>query len=71
MVADQNHSPDSIHSEQEVIKRTENKAQLLGLDEQNAEAYKALSRQIWGLEKQLENYHFKYIKFKGGSLNNC
>ena len=48
MVADQNHSPDSIHSEQDVIRRTENIAKLLGLDEQNAEAYKALSRQIWG-----------------------
>ncbi|PKY33633.1 hypothetical protein RhiirB3_452694 [Rhizophagus irregularis] len=67
--ADQNHSPDSIHSEQEVIRRTENKAKLLGLDEQNAEAYKALSRQIWGLEKQLENYHFEYIKLKGGSIH--
>ena len=64
MVADQNHSPDSIYSEQEVIRCTENKAKLLGLNEQNAEAYKALSRQIWGLEKQLENYHFKYIKLK-------
>ena len=45
MVTDQNHSSD-ISSEQEVIRRTENIAKLLGLDEQNAEAYKALSRQI-------------------------
>ncbi|RIA87591.1 hypothetical protein C1645_827591 [Glomus cerebriforme] len=64
MVADQNHLPDSIHNEQEVIRRTENIAKLLGLDEQNVEVYKALSRQILELEKQLENYHFEYIKLK-------
>ncbi len=46
MVANQNHSPDSIHSEQEVIRCIENIAKLLGLDEQNIEAYKVLFRQI-------------------------
>ena len=64
MIADQNHSSDSIHSEQEVIRRTENIAKLLELNEQNIEVYKVLFRQIWELEKQLENYHFKYIKLK-------
>ena len=56
MVTDQNHSFD-IFSEQEVIRHTENMARLFGLDEQNAGAYKALSRQVWRLKKQLENYH--------------
>ncbi|GES76165.1 hypothetical protein GLOIN_2v1835304 [Rhizophagus clarus] len=37
---------------------------LFGLDEQNAGTYKALSKQIQELEKQLENYHFEYIKLK-------
>ncbi|RIA93703.1 hypothetical protein C1645_803884 [Glomus cerebriforme] len=64
MVTDQKHSSDSIASEQEVIRRTEKMARLFGLDKQNAEAYKALSRQIWGFEKQLENYHFENIKLK-------
>src|SRR6266542_4749774 len=64
MVADQNHSSDSIASEQEVIRYTEKTAQLFGLDEQNVRAYKALSGQIWALEKRLEDYHFKYVKLK-------
>src|SRR6266496_2488836 len=64
MVADQKHSSDSIANEQEVIRCTEKTAQLFGLDEQNAGAYKALSGQIWALEKRLEDYHFKYVKLK-------
>ncbi|PKK47389.1 hypothetical protein RhiirC2_803683, partial [Rhizophagus irregularis] len=59
MVTDQNHSSD-VSSEQEVIRYTEKLAQSLGLDEQNTRAYKALSRQIWALEKRLEDYHIKY-----------
>ncbi len=55
MVANQKHLSDSIASEQEVIRRTEKTAQLFGLDEQNAGAYKALSEQIWVLEKRLED----------------
>ncbi|PKC02246.1 hypothetical protein RhiirA5_425519 [Rhizophagus irregularis] len=50
--------------EQEVIRRTEKLAQSLGLDEQNTRAYKALSGQIWALEKRLEDYHFEYVKLK-------
>ncbi|RIA95205.1 hypothetical protein C1645_734250 [Glomus cerebriforme] len=64
MVADQNQSSDSTHSEQGVIRHTENIAKLLGQDKQNVEAYKALSGQIWALEKRLEDYHFEYVKLK-------
>src|SRR6266496_1645724 len=64
MVTNQKHSSDSIASEQKVIRRTEKTDQLFGLDEQNARAYKALSGQIWALEKRLKDYHFKYIKLK-------
>src|SRR3989337_2786663 len=64
MVTDQKHSSDSIASEQEVIKHTEKTARLFGLDEQNARAYKALSGQIWALEKRLEDYRFEYVKLK-------
>src|SRR5436190_16518523 len=63
MVTDQNHSSDASRK-QEVIRRTEKTARLFGLDEQNAGAYKALSGQIWTLEKRLEDYHFEYIKLK-------
>src|SRR5436853_3510544 len=62
MVADQKYS--SVSREQEVIKCTEKLAQSLGLDEQNTRAYKALSGQIWALEKRLEDYHFEYVKLK-------
>ncbi len=41
MVTDQNHSSD-ISSEQEVIRRTEKIARLLGLDKQNAEVHRLL-----------------------------
>ncbi|RIA91008.1 hypothetical protein C1645_822582 [Glomus cerebriforme] len=51
MVADQNHSPDSIHSEQEVIRHTENIAKLLGLDEQNVE----LKRRVNSLKTEIED----------------
>ena len=64
MVTDQKHSSDSIVSKQKVIRRTEKIAQLFGLDEQNARAYKALSGQIWVLKKRLEDYHFEYVKLK-------
>jgi len=64
MVTDQKHSSDSIANEQKVIKCTEKTAWLFGLDEQNIRAYKALSGQIWALEKRLEDYHFEYVKLK-------
>ena len=64
MVTDQKHSSDSIANEQKVVRGTEKTAQLFGLDEQNARAYKALSGQIWALEKRLEDYHFEYVKLK-------
>src|SRR6266542_4450674 len=64
MVTDQKHSSDSIANKQEVIRCIEKTAWLFGLDEQNTRAYKALSRQIWTLEKRLEDYHFKYVKLK-------
>src|SRR5436190_11399633 len=64
MVTDQNHSSDNIASEQEVIRCTEKTARLFGLDEQNARVYKALSGQIWALEKRLEDYRFEYVKLK-------
>ncbi|POG59472.1 hypothetical protein GLOIN_2v1848156 [Rhizophagus irregularis DAOM 181602=DAOM 197198] len=63
MVTNQNHSSD-VSSEQEVIRYTEKLAQSLGLDEQNTRAYKALSGQIWALEKRLEDYHIKYVTLK-------
>src|SRR6266536_5828581 len=63
-LTDQKHSSDSALSEQEVIRRTEKTARLFGLDKQNARAYKALSGQIWALEKRLEDYHFEYVKLK-------
>ena len=62
-LTDQNHSSDAS-SEQEVIRCTEKTAQLFELDEQNTRAYKALSEQIWALEKRLEDYHFEYVKLK-------
>ena len=64
MVAEQNHSSDSIHSEQEVIRRTENIAKLLGLDEQNAEIYSALSGENRALKKQLEDYYSQHNTFE-------
>ena len=63
-LTDQKHSSDSIANEQEVIRCTEKTARLFGLDEQNTRAYKALSGQIWALEKRLEDYHFEYVKLK-------
>ena len=52
MVTNQNHSSD-ISSEQEVIRYTEKLAQTLGLNEQNAEVYSALSNENKALKKQL------------------
>jgi hypothetical protein len=60
MVTDQKHSSDSTLSEQEVIRYTEKLAQAFGLDEQNAGTYKALFRQIWELEKKLDDYHSQH-----------
>ncbi len=60
-LTDQKHSSDSIAK---VIRCTEKTARLFGLDEQNTRAYKALSEQIWVLEKRLEDYHFEYVKLK-------
>src|SRR5438105_241672 len=60
MVADQNHSSDSIHSEQEVIRYTKKLAQIFGLNEQNAEVYTALSGENRALKKQLEDYHSQH-----------
>ena len=64
MVADQKHSSDSIASEQEVIRRTEIIAKLLGLDEQNLKVYNVLSGEIGALAKKLDNYHSEYNSLK-------
>ena len=64
MVADQKHSSDSIASEQEVIRRTEIIAKLLGLDEQNSKVYNVLSGEIGALAKKLDNYHSEYNSLK-------
>ena len=63
MVTDQNHSSD-VSSKQEVIRYTEKLAQIFGLDKQKAEMYSALSGENRALKKQLEDYHFEYIKLK-------
>src|SRR6266480_1704504 len=60
MVTDQKHSSDSMASEQEVIKYTKKLAKLLGLDEQNAEVYTALSGENRALKKQLEDYYSQH-----------
>ncbi len=54
---DQNHSSDSTHSEQEVIRYIKKLAQIFGLNEKNAEVYIALSDENRTLKKQLEDYH--------------
>src|SRR3989337_1624466 len=59
MVADQKHSSD-ISSEQEVIRYTEKLAQSLGLNEQNAEVYSALSSENRALKKRLEDYYSQH-----------
>src|SRR6266496_6639361 len=84
---DQNHSSDSTHSEQEVIKYTKKLAQSLGLNEQNAEVYTVLSGENRALKKQLEDYHsqhntlerrvkrlekdVKFLEIKLEDLNEC
>ncbi|GES78688.1 hypothetical protein GLOIN_2v1770740 [Rhizophagus clarus] len=60
MVTDQNHSSDSIASEQEVIRYTKILAQAFGLDKQNAEVYSVLSSENRALKKQLEDYHSQH-----------
>jgi hypothetical protein len=60
MVTDQKHSSDSALSEQEVIRRTEKIAKLLGTDKQNAEEYITLSGENRALKKQLEEYHSQH-----------
>ena len=57
---DQNHSSDSIHSEQKVIRYTKKLAQIFGLNEQNAEVYTVLSDENKALKKQLEDYHSQH-----------
>ena len=59
MVTDQNNSSDASR-EQEVIKYTKILAQSLGLNEQNAEVYSALSGENRALKKQLEDYHSQH-----------
>ena len=61
---DQNHSSDSTHSEQEVIRYTKKLAQIFGLNEQNAEVYTVLFGENRALKKQLEDYHSKYNSLK-------
>src|SRR5687767_7092390 len=60
MVTDQNHSSDSIASEQEVIRYTKKLAQIFGLNEQNADVYSTLSSENRALKKQLEDYHSQH-----------
>src|SRR6266498_776755 len=57
---DQNHSSNSTHSEQEVIRYTKKLAQMFGLNEKNAEVYTTLSGENRALKKQLEDYHFQH-----------
>ena len=59
MVTDQNNSSDASR-EQEVIRYTKILAQSLGLNEQNAEVYGALSGKNRALKKQLEDYHSQH-----------
>ena len=59
MVTDQNNSSDASR-EQEVIRYTKILAQSLGLNEQNAEVYRALSGENRALKKQLEDYHSQH-----------
>src|SRR6266496_6072541 len=59
MVTDQNNSSDASR-EQEVIRYTKILAQTLGLNEQNAEVYSALSSDNRALKKQLEDYYSQY-----------
>src|SRR6266496_5691374 len=59
MVTDQNNSSDASR-EQEVIRYTKILAQSLGLNEQNAEVYSALSGENGALKKQLEDYHSQH-----------
>src|ERR1044072_6700009 len=60
MATDQQHSSDSIASEQKVIRYIKKLAQIFGLNEQNAEVYSVLSGENRALKKQLEDYHFQY-----------
>src|SRR6266542_5990228 len=57
---DQNHSSDSTHSEQEVIRYIKKLAQIFGLNEKNAEVYITLFGENRVLKKQLEDYHFQH-----------
>ena len=64
MVTDQNHLSDSTPTEQEVIRYTKILAQTLGLNEQNAEVYTALSSENRALVKRLDDYHSQHKKLK-------
>ena len=57
---DQNHSSDSTHSEQEVIRYTKKLAQIFGLNEKKAEVYTVLFDKNRILKKQLKDYHFQH-----------
>ncbi len=57
---DQNHSSDSTHSEQEVIRYIKQLAQIFGLHEKHAEVYITLFGENRALKKQLEDYHFQH-----------
>ncbi|PKY39792.1 hypothetical protein RhiirA4_453046 [Rhizophagus irregularis] len=63
MVTNQKHSSD-VSSEQEVIRRTEKIAKLLGTDKQNAEVYITLSDKNKVLKKQLKEYHSQHNTFE-------
>ena len=54
---DQNHSSDSIHSEQKVIRYIKKLAQIFRLNKQNIEVYTALFGENRALKKQLKDYH--------------
>ena len=60
LINNQNHSSDSTHSEQEVIRYTKKLAQIFGLNEKNAKVYTALSGENRALKKQLEDYHSQH-----------
>ena len=63
MVTDQNNSSDASR-EQEVIRYTKILAQTLGLNEQNAEVYSALSSENRALEKRLDDYYSQHKELK-------
>ncbi|RGB22732.1 hypothetical protein C1646_775621 [Rhizophagus diaphanus] len=59
-ITDQNHSSNSMSTEQKVIRYMKILAQAFRLDKQNAEVYSALFSENRALKKQLEDYHSQY-----------